>query len=201
MTIASTYANILCDLLEITEERSFEFMVSLDGIITRGEQRLLHDLSIDLVKSSFDVQLQAHSRTMSIPSGLLRVDAMFATIDGIQVPIPRRDKSYCMMFAPDLTEEAPPSLYADDNTQSFYFVPTPDVTYDVTAYGLIKPDGLAESNIVTWLSTYYADILLKACLIEAENQLTNPTQVQVWKTDYASRLVGAQREVARLRAA
>lgn len=200
MSLAITYANLLCDLLEITEERSFEFMVSLDGIITRGEQRLLHDIGVDLVKAEYAVSAQAHDRSVTIPSGLLRTDALFVVIDDARTALLKRDRSYCMMFAPDLGEEAPPSLYADNDTSSYYIVPTPDVDYDMIAYGLIKPDGLSESNIATWLSTYYPDILLKACLIEAESQLTNPTQVQLWKADYAQRLPGAQREVVRLRA-
>lgn len=200
MSIAATYANILCDLLEITEERSFEFMVSLDGIITRGEQRLMHDLNIDLIKAQYDISAQAHDRGVPVPSGLLRTDALSVTVDGEDIPLLKRDRSYCRMFAPDIGDEAPPELYADDDTQNYYLVPTPDVDYDLVAYGLIKPDGLSEANITTWLSTYYPDILLKACLLEAENQLTNPTQVQIWQADYASRLSGVQREVARLRA-
>lgn len=201
MSIAITFANLLCDLLEITEERSLDFMVDLDGIVTRGEQRLLHDLGIDLVKADFEFSISAHSRTVAIPTGLLRCDSMYVTVAGVHRPILQRDRSYCVMFAPDTSEEDVPTLYADDDTASFYMVPTPDAAYDIVAHGLIKPDGLSEANITTWLSTYYPDILLKACLIEAESRLTNPTQVQIWKADYDRRLPGAQREVARLRAA
>lgn len=198
-----TFANILCDLVAITEEQSLEFYSNLDGIVQRGEQRLLHDLNIDLIKTEYSVgNTVAGTREVTIPSELIRTDALWITISNSRVLLLKRDRSYCNMYAPDAVSvgsRGAPKLYADHDTASYYLVPSPDAVYAVTAFGLIKPGGLSDITTTTWLSTHYGDLLLKACLIEAESQLTNPTEVAVWKSDYMQRIVGAQREVMKLR--
>lgn len=204
MAEAFTYANLFCDLVAITEEQSLEFFENLEGIVARGEQRFLGDLNIDLIKAEYAVgNTVAGTRGVTIPSDLIRTDALWVTVSNSRRLLLKRDRTYCQMYAPDAVtvgERDVPVLYADDDTESYYLVPSPDAVYAITAYGLIDPDGLSDLVPTTWLSTYYGDMLLKACLIEAENHLTNPVQVAVWKSDYMSRLPAVQRDVAKLRA-
>lgn len=193
---STSWASLLADIIQITEDQSIDLMMNLPGAIALAESNVFRDLDLEL----FQGTAAAGSTTTDNPvlgrPAVLAQKSVWITVAGRKVLVQKRTFDFCMMYAPDPTVSATPEedkiYYAEQDDNSWYFAPTPDDAYVVSAFGLVMPDGLSSDNQTTWLSTYAGDLLLKASLIQCERYLKNPDQVAVWKDDYADILAKAQ---------
>jgi len=66
--------------------------------------------------------------------------------------------------------------------------PAPDSTYTAELSYYQKPTALSDSNTTNWYVSNIPDILLYACLLEAEPYLKNDGRIQTWATLYQSKV-------------
>lgn len=189
------YASLLADLMEMTEEKSEEFDGVIDGIIGLGELKCIRELDLECFQQEIDGGVLAiGAREKARPSGLVKANSIWLTVSGAKTYIEQRTYSWCLMYAPTTATQSQPVYYAEKDDGNFYFVPTPSLALPLTVYGIKRPDGLGPNTSTTWLSLNAGDLLLHACLIEAERFLTNPNQAAVWKDAYEQKLGAAKLE-------
>jgi hypothetical protein len=106
-------------------------------------------------------------------------------------------------FAPvDPTLQNPPQALQ----LTVRFMPTPDQAYPVEFLGDIRPLPLSNANPETFLSVYYPELFLAACMIFAAGyqrdfgaQAEDPQRAQSWETQYGNLRMGVTLEAARMR--
>ena len=97
----------------------------------------------------------------------------------------KKDESYLQEYVPS-TESAArgqPKYYAmfggatgvsDTTSGRLFLAPAPDTTYTFKIHYEAIPDGLSSSNTTTYISQYFPNGLLYACLVEAFSFLKGP---------------------------
>ena len=95
----------------------------------------------------------------------------------------KKDESYLQEFAPAETSTGFPKYYAmfggatgvtDTTSGRLFLAPAPDNTYVFKIHYEAIPDGLSGSNATTYISQYFGNGLLYACLVEAYGYLKGP---------------------------
>jgi hypothetical protein len=86
------------------------------------------------------------------------------------------------------------------------FMPTPDQNYPVEFMGDIRPLPLSNKNPETFLSVYYPEMFIAACMIFAAGyqrdfgaQAEDPQRASSWETQYSNLRMGVTLEAARMR--
>ena len=79
-------------------------------------------------------------------------------------------------------------LYFYEDTDLIYWAPVPDSGYSANIRQMYRPSPLSASNTTNWLSTYAADLLLWASLVECEAFLIAPERVAEFEGKYAAAL-------------
>lgn len=196
MPSSTTYASLLADLIEKTEERSDEFMANLDGIIADGEIRCLRALDLECFQEEISVgNLVIGTREKARPASVVHAKDLFITVASSRLPLDKRTWGYAQLYAPVAATTGTPVIYVEKDDGDWYFVPTPDATYAITAYGIARPTGLGPTTSTTWLSTYCGDLLLLACLIEAEEFLDSDILKGKWEKSFGQKLADAKLEL------
>lgn len=196
MPYQTTYAGIKADLIIAVEDTSLDFLNHVDAIIALSERIVYQDLDLEL----FQGEVSAGNTTggnplVAIPS-ILAPKSVWITVGGQRILVKKRTYEYLLSYAPNSSTQVAPSdgniYFAERDTTYWYLAPTPDGAYAITAYGLVLPAGLSDSNPTTWLSVNAGDLLFKTALIQSEKYLKSPDQVTVWKDDYADMLAKTQ---------
>jgi hypothetical protein len=86
------------------------------------------------------------------------------------------------------------------------FMPTPDQAYPVEFLGDIRPLPPSSSNPETYLTVYYPELYMAACMIFAAGyqrdfgaQAEDPQRAQSWEAQYSNLKASAMLEAARMR--
>lgn len=187
------------DILAWTEEDSIEFDASLPRIIALAETKVLRDLDLQcFMDFSTDANLVVATSEQTVPASMLAPKELWIT-DGCldRKQVEKRTPAYILAYF-DRTRDAAPLYWGIRNETQFMVAPKPDSNYAFTFHGIVRPEGLSDANPITWLGTNVGDLLLKACLIEAEQYLLGAAPLAVWKMDYGSGLVTAKTEFSNL---
>jgi hypothetical protein len=95
----------------------------------------------------------------------------------------KKDESYLQEYIPAETSTGMPKYYAmfggatgvtDITSGRLYLAPVPDSTYVFKIHYEAIPDGLSSANTTTYISQYFGNGLLYACLVEAYGYLKGP---------------------------
>ena len=79
--------------------------------------------------------------------------------------------------------------YWDNNT--IVFAPVADKAYTIQINYILKPPGLSSTNTTTYISTYFPNGLLYACLVEAFSFLKGPQDLlQLYEQKYTQVIQG-----------
>jgi hypothetical protein len=85
-------------------------------------------------------------------------------------------------------------------------MPTPDQNYPVEFMGDIRPLPLSNKNPETFLSVYYPEMFMAACMIFAAGyqrdfgaQAEDPQRATSWESTYSNLRMGVTLEAARMR--
>lgn len=105
-----------------------------------------------------------------------------------------RTYEYCRNYWPDPTEVGEPRYFADYNFDNFFIAATPDIAYPFELVYMARQDPLSSANNTNWLTANAPQLLLFACLYEAEIWLKNVQTKAARKEDYESALAGFQSE-------
>ena len=198
MAISFTYATLKTAITSEVEETGDEFDTFLDTIIALGETKVLKDLGLTIFNTVDTGAFTQNSPFLTRDDDVVGVEA-FHYIDGSgnrQELLPR-SYSFCVDYWPKYTTyTATPKYYCAYSDTQWMIVGVPSSALSYEMRQIIRPTGLASDNTTTWLGTNAGDVLLWACLLEAEAFLLADERLPVWKEKYDMALSSALVEFA-----
>lgn len=191
-TTAFTYNELIAAIQTWLEDDSAELIAALPDIVAKGESRVYTDFNLEIFS-----RVRSATFTISVNEQPVKAATWQGTRSvhytpvggGARTYLERRTYEYCIDYEPDESNVGAPLYYAELNETEYFVVPAPDQAYPVVAREISQPDALTVGNQNTWLGDQQGDILLDACMIEAE-QYTKSDQYDVdkWKQFYMEKL-------------
>ena len=186
-----TYATLTTAISDYTEVDTNVLTSTItDQFIENAELRILRDVPIDAYKKQSTGNLVVGQTTINVPAKTLFVKGVqvydsTSASTGANTWLEKKDESYLQEYVPS-TESAArgkPKYYAmfggatgvsDTTSGRLFMAPAPDATYVFKIHYEAIPDGLSSSNTTTYISQYFGNGLLYACLVEAYGFLKGP---------------------------
>ncbi len=186
-----TYATLTTAILNYTEVDSNVLTSTItDQFIENSELRILRDVPIDAYKKQSIGNLVTGQNTINVPAKTLFVKGVqvydsTSTSTGSNDWLEKKDESYLQEYQPstESAARAKPKYYAmfggatgvtDTTSGRLFLAPAPDDTYVFKIHYEAIPDGLSSGNTTTYISQYFGNGLLYACLVEAYGYLKGP---------------------------
>ncbi len=195
----TTYANLTTDIRNYTEVDSDVLTASvINRFIEDAEFRIYQELPMDSQRFVQEGTLSTDNNTINSPAGALFIRGVevfnsTSATTGSGTWLEKKDQTYLSEYTDrltgpegDLTAQDVtgfPKYYAmfggatntsDTTSGGMYIAPTPDAAYRFRIYYNKMPDGLSGSTTTTYLSQYFPQGLLYACLVEAFGYLKGP---------------------------
>ena len=221
-----TYANLTTDIRNYTEVDANVFTTAvINRFLENAEHRINLDLPMDSDRFVDQGTMATDVNNIRVPAGTLFVrgvevfNAANSTEKGTWLE--RRDQTFLSEYVGRLTGPegsttsgadvtGKPKYYSmfggatglsDTTSGSIYLAPTPDANYIFRIYYNKMPDTLESSNQTNYISLYFPQGLLYACLVEAYGFLKGPTDMltlyeQKYKTElqkFAAMQLGRRR--------
>ena len=176
----------------------------IDEFIMGAEFRIYQELPMDSARFVQEGTLAADDNTINSPAGALFIRGVevfnsTSNTQGNGTWLEKKDQTYLSEYVDRLTGPEGdrtaqdvtgfPKYYAmfggadnttDTSSGGMYIAPTPDANYRFRVYYNKMPNGLGSGtgfNNNTYLSTYFPQGLLYACLVEAFGFLKGPTDM------------------------
>jgi len=200
-----TYDTLKQAIKDYTEVEDTVFTTTiLDGLIMSAEFRINQDLPMDADRFVKEGTLATDDNTINVPAGALFVRGIevfdsTANSNGKGNWLEKKDQTYLAEYTGrltgiegDLTTQdvtGLPRYYAmfggatgttDTTSGGLYIAPTPDANYKFRIYYNKMPVGLGSGNngnSTTYISNYFPQGLLYACLVEAFSFLKGPMEM------------------------
>ena len=199
--MAYTYATLTAAIRDYTEVDDTVFTQAvIDDFIMQAEHRVNIELPMDSDRFVQEGTMAADVNNIRVPAGALFVrgvevfNANNTTEAGTWLE--KKDQTYLSEYIGrltgpegDLTSQdvtGKPKYYAmfggatgltDTTSGSIYLAPTPDVNYEFRIYYNKQTTGLSAANTTTYISNYFPQGLLYACLVEAFGYLKGPMEM------------------------
>jgi hypothetical protein len=193
-----TYAELLTKIRDYTEVGSSVLTDSIcNGFINDAEFRIYRDVDSDNNRRYATATLVAGQRYIDTPDNALVIrSAQIVDVDlGTSPTTDRglmeyRDTNFIAEYNPTDAQGTPKYwTYWDQNTIAF--APVPDGAYTIQLNYVLKDPGLSSTNTTTYLSTYFPNGLLYACLVEAFSFLKGPADLmQMYEQKYKQAIEG-----------
>ena len=194
-----TLSALEADIRSYTEVDSNVFTGAiLSRFIDNAEQKILLDVPMDSDRKMATGSFAADDNTINAPAGCLFVRAVevfdsTSSTDGNSVFLQKKDVTYLREYVAKLTGPSggqtaqdvtgQPKYYAmfggatgltDSTSGGLLLAPTPDAAYNFRIYYNANPTGLETNTSGTYISRYFPQGLLYACLVEAYGFLKGP---------------------------
>jgi len=194
-----TYATLTTAIQDYTEVGTNVFTSTItDQFIMNAEYRIGYDIPIDADRFQSQAQLAADNNSINVPAECLFVRALqvfpsttSTTVQGSYLE--RRDQTFMQEYVGELTGDVGagtgqdttglPKYYSmfggatgtgATTSGAVYLAPTPDQNYLYIMHWNKLPQALSGSNTTTYISQYFPQGLLYACLVEAYGFLKGP---------------------------
>ncbi len=199
------YSTLTAAIRSYTEVSSDIFTQAIiDEFIMAAEFRIYQELPMVSQRFVQEGTLAADDNTINAPAGCLFIRGIevfnsTANTQGNGSWLEKKDQTYLSEYTDRLTGPEGdrtaqdvtgfPKYYAmfggadnttDTSSGGMYIAPTPDANYKFRVYYNKMPNGLGSGtgfNNNTYLSTYFPQGLLYACLVEAYGFLKGPTDM------------------------
>jgi len=225
--MAYSYSDLTTDLRNWTEvDANVLTAAVINGFLRNAEHRINLDCPMDSDRVQAEAQFATDFNSITMPAGLLFVrgiqvyDSTSATT-GEGVWLERRDQTFISEYVGELTGTEGGSTGQDTTglpkyysmfggattgtstatSGAIYVAPTPDQNYKYIIHYNSVPTGLETNTGGTYISNYFPQGLLYACLVEAFSYLKGPQDMltlyeQKYKTElqkFAAMQVGRRR--------
>ena len=186
-----TYAELVQKIRDYTEvDANVLTDPIVNGFIENAEWRIFRDVDSDNNKRYATANLLASTRFIDTPADLLVVrSAQIVDSDGVGQANNReflefRDTSFMSEFNP-AESTGVPKYYGMWDKDTIVIAPTPNATYTIQLNYILKDPGLSSTNTKTYISEYFPNGLLYACLVEAYSFLKGPNDLlQLYEGKY-----------------
>jgi len=220
------YSNLVTDIRNYSEVDSNVFTAAIvNRFIENSEYRIAYDLPMDSDRKQAQAQFATDSNSINVPAGCLFVRAVqvfdsTSASTGQGVYLERRDQTFIQEYVGELTGDEGsqsgqdttglPKYYSmfggatgtsSTTSGGMYVAPTPDANYQYIIHYNKIPPSLESVTGGTYVSLYFPQGLLYACLCEAFTFLKGPTDMltlyeQKYKTElqkFAAMQIGRRR--------
>jgi len=192
-----TYAELLQKIRDYTEVSSTVLSDTIcDGFIENAEWRIQREIDMDASRRYKTAQLIASTRFIDTPADALVIrsaqitDSAGVSADSNRQFLQYRDTSFMSEFNPE-ADTGVPKYYSWWDKDTIVVAPTPNATYTIQLNYILKDPGLSSTNTTTYLSLYFPNGLLYACLIEAFSFLKGPNDLlQLYEGKYKQVIEG-----------
>jgi hypothetical protein len=192
-----TYAELIQKIRDYTEVSANVLTDSiLNGMIENVEFRILRDVDSDNNRRYATANVLTNTRFIDTPTNALVIrSAQIVDSDGTAADDNReflqfRDTSFMSEFNPTGATGVP-KYYSMWDEDTIVMAPTPNATYTIQLNYILKDPGLSATNTTTYLSTYFPNGLLYACLAEAYGFLKGPVDMlQLYDNKYVEAVKG-----------
>jgi hypothetical protein len=192
-----TYAELVQKIRDYTEVDSNVLTSTIiDGFIENAEWRIQRDTDADYQRQYQTANLIAGQKFINLPQSyiIVRSVQIFTSTDtslsGDRSYLEVRDTSFISEYNNNNTTGFP-KYYANWYENVLAFAPIPDNTYSIQVNYILKPPQLSASNTNTYLSQYFPNGLLYACLVEAYSFLKGPNDLlQLYEGKYKQAMEG-----------
>ena len=185
------YSNLVTDIRNYTEVDSNVLTAALiNRFIEDAEFKILRDVPVDAYKKQSIGNLVTGQNTINVPAKTLFVKGVqvydsTSASTGNNRWLEKKDESYLQEYVPS-TESAKrgqPKYYAmfggatgvtDTTSGRLFLAPAPDTTYVFKIHYNAIPTSLVTATDGTYISQYFPNGLLYACLVEAYGFLKGP---------------------------
>ena len=201
--MAYSYSDLTTDIRNYTEVDANVFTAAIiNGFLRNAEHRINLDCPMDSDRIQAEAQFAQDFNTITMPIGTLFVrgiqvfDSTTATT-GEGVWLQRRDQTFISEYIGELTGTEGsqtgqdvtglPKYYSmfggattgtsTATSGAIYVAPTPDQNYKYIIHYNAMPTGLETNTSGTYISNYFPQGLLYACLVEAYGFLKGPTDM------------------------
>jgi len=213
--MAYSYSDLTTDIRNYTEVDANVFTAAvINGFLRNAEHRINLDCPMDSDRIQAEAQFATDFNSITMPTGLLFVrgievyDSTTATT-GEGVWLERRDQTFISEYVGELTgteggtagqdTTGLPKYYSmfggattgtsTATSGAIYVAPTPDANYKYIIHYNAMPTGLETNTSGTFVSNYFPQGLLYACLAEAFMFLKGPTDMlTLYENRYKSEL-------------
>ena len=222
----TTYSSLTDNIRNYTEVGSDVLTTAvINRFIEDAEFRIYQELPMDSQRFVQEGTLSTDNNTINNPAGTLFIRGVevfnSTTSNTIQGQwLEKRDQTFIQEYVGELTGDSGgqtgqdvtglPKYYAmfggatgisSTTSGAILVAPTPDANYKFTISWTKLPQALSGSNTTTYVSQYFPQGLLYACLVEAYSFLKGPTDMltlyeQKYKTElqkFAAMQVGRRR--------
>ena len=189
-----TYATLTTAIQNYTETDTNVLTATITNqFIENSELRILRDIPLDAYKKQSIGNLVTGQNTINVPAQTLFVKGVqiydsTSTSTGANTWLEKKDETYLQEFEPSTQEaaRAKPKYYAmfggatgvtDTTSGRLFLSPAPNTTYVFKIHYEAIPTGLSGSNTTTYVSQYFGNGLLYACLVEAYGFLKGPADM------------------------
>jgi len=184
-----TYSNLITDIRNYTEvDANVLTAAIINRIIEDAEFKILRDVPIDAYKKQKIGNLVTGQTTINVPAKTLFVKGVqvyesTSVATGANTWLEKKDETYLQEYIPAETSTGTPKYYAmfggatgvtDTTSGRLMLAPAPSSTFKFKIHYEAVPDGLSSSNTTTYISLYFPNGLLYACLVEAYGFLKGP---------------------------
>jgi len=185
-----TYAILVQDIKDLTENNSSDFATQADEFIETTEIRL----SREIVNCPELFKHQTSTLTISDPfitkpSDLISmISFQVLSSAAARTGLEYRDVSFINEYWPTRTSTGTPKYYADWDDDYLIVAPTPDAALTIEMNYRKRFDAISSSSTTSWLTANAYDALLYGSLIEAAIYDKNPQMMQMYEKRYKEAL-------------
>lgn len=157
-----------------TENDATEFTNIIDTIIGLGELRIQREADLTIFRKEDTATLSIGNTTVqSLPTDIVRVRWIKAQSGEHLLS---KDESYINEYNKNATAGAPVYWAYKTDGDEIIVGPSPDVAYTLDIGYTYRIDGLSSTNSNNWLGDNAEDVLLYACLLEAQGFMKEEQQ-------------------------
>jgi hypothetical protein len=171
-------------------DSSAEFTAALEGFIDQAEQRLSRDLVVPALTLNTDVATSNSVSVFSYPSNAVYLRSLRVKNGAL---LTKRTLEVLQSLAIGQPVGVP-RVYAEYSTGQFIVAPPSNGATDLTASFARRIPALSVDNSTNWYSENVPDLLLCACMVNAESFNQNEPRQAAWEQTYKDRLASALRE-------
>jgi hypothetical protein len=169
-----TYAELLQKIRDYTEVDSNVLTDTIcNGFIQDAEWRIARDVDADYDRQYSTATLIPGQRYLNMPQPYLIIRSIQIINAGFIQP---RDTSFFGEYNPT-DAQGEPKYYGNWYEDVVVFAPVPDIAYQIQVNYILSPVKLSASNTETYVSEYFPNGLLYACLVEAFSFLKGPVDM------------------------
>jgi hypothetical protein len=225
MTYDETVSQLKTLLAVEMNDEDANFTRVLPSMMLYADGRIFRDLPFLAQKITQPATLIANNREFLLPPNVrvLRAINVMTPVGPITLtskrnPLERISVESLDFYWPDASYKpgvpqkyailglsTPAPLPGADIVYQVRVMPTPDKAYSAELLGDIRPDPLAPENPETFLSVYYPELLIAACMIYGTGyqrdfgaQADDPARAVSWEAQYAALRQGVGQQVARM---